>query len=289
MHTTLDCALTKSVHRGERSVANVLIEWTYHCGMEVRVSGTPVITRAAAILRALGRDPSVGASTTELAHRTGIPRATAHRMLISLSREGLVDRARESGLWFLGPEIYLLGSVAAARYDAAPLAIDILRTLARDTGESAFLSVRRGDESVCVSEEEGSFPLRSHVLYPGKRFPLGVASAGLVMLAHLSNREIEEYLSRADLVQDFGKGHSRTAVAARITETRNSGYALNPGLVVEGSWGIAAAVFNELDQPAWALSLTGVESRFAGDRHRRLGETLMRAAHALSRRIGRKQ
>ncbi|AGB26729.1 transcriptional regulator (plasmid) [Mycobacterium sp. JS623] len=253
-----------------------------------RVSGTPVITRAAAILRALGRDPSAGASTTELAQRTDIPRATAHRMLMALSREGLVDRARDSGLWFLGPEIYLLGSVAATRYDAAPLAADILRTLARDTGESAFLSVRRGDESVCVSEEEGSFPLRSHVLYPGKRFPLGVASAGLVMLAHLSDREIDDYLGRADLRREFGKVHSRRAIGERIAETRKNGYSLNPGLVVEGSWGIAAVVFNEVNQPTWALSLTGVEFRFAGDRHRQLGETLMRAAHALTRRIGRK-
>lgn len=253
-----------------------------------RVSGTPVITRAAAILRALGGDPSAGASTSELAQRTDIPRATAHRMLMSLSREGLVDRARDSGLWFLGPEIYLLGSVAATRYDAAPLAADILRSLARDTGESAFLSVRRGDESVCVSEEEGSFPLRSHVLYPGKRFPLGIASAGLVMLAHLSDREIDDYLGRADLGQEFGKTHSRKAIEGRVAETRKNGYSLNPGLVVEGSWGIAAAVFNELDQPTWALSLTGVEFRFAVDRRRQLGETLMRAAHALSRRIGRK-
>jgi DNA-binding IclR family transcriptional regulator len=252
-----------------------------------RVSGTPVITRAAAILRALGGDPTAGASTTELAQRTNIPRATAHRMLTALSREGLVDRARDSGLWFLGPEMYLLGSVAAARFDAAPLAVDILRALARDTGESAFLSVRRGDESVCVSEEEGSFPLRSHVLYPGKRFPLGVASAGLVMLAHLPDREIDDYLGRADLRREFGKAHSRKAIEQRVAETRKNGYSLNPGLVVEGSWGIAAAVFNELEQPTWSLSLTGVEFRFHGDRHRQLGETLMRAAHALTRRIGR--
>src|ERR1700744_2062168 len=105
-----------------------------------RISGTPVITRAAAILRVLGRDRSLGAATTEIAQRTAIPRATAHRMLMTLNEEGLVDRARDSGLWFLGPEIYLLGTVAATRYDAASIADDILRTVARDTGESAFLS-----------------------------------------------------------------------------------------------------------------------------------------------------
>jgi DNA-binding IclR family transcriptional regulator len=252
-------------------------------------SGTPVITRAAAILRAVGRAPSAGATTTELARSAGIPRATAHRMLMALGREGLVDRALDSGLWFLGPEVYLLGSVAARRYDAAPVAAEILRTLARDTGESAFLSARRGNESVCVSEEEGSFPVRSHVLYPGIRFPLGVASAGLVMLAHLPDPEVEHYLDQAALERDWGTAHSRAAIEGRIKQTRKNGYSLNPGLLVEGSWGIGAAVFDELGQPMWALSLTGVEARFAASRQQFLGESLLRGAHALTQRLNRKR
>ncbi len=253
------------------------------------VAGTPVITRAAAILRALADARSDGLTTTELARTTDTPRATAHRMLTALAGEGLVDRASDTGLWFLGPEIYLLGSVAATRYDAAPLATDILRTLARDTGESAFLSARRGDESVCVSAEEGSFPLRSHVLYPGKRFPLGVASAGIVMLAHLPDSEIAAYLDRVDLTGDWGADHSRAQLRRRIEQTRVSGYSVNPGLIVEGSWGIGAAVFNELGQPMWALSLTGVEMRFDARRQAALGESLLLAAHTLGQRLKRKR
>ncbi|WP_307870117.1 IclR family transcriptional regulator [Mycolicibacterium lutetiense] len=252
-------------------------------------SGTPVITRAAAILRALADARSDGVTTTELARSTDMPRATAHRMLTAMAGEGLVDRAPDSGLWFLGPEVYLLGSVAAARYDAAPLATDILRALARDTGESAFLSARRGDESVCVSAEEGSFPLRSHVLHPGKRFPLGVASAGIVMLAHLPEPEIAAYLDRVDLTVDWGGTHSAAQLRRRIQQTRIKGYSVNPGLIVEGSWGIGAAVFNELGQPMWALSLTGVEMRFGAQRQASLGEALLLAAHTLGQRLKRKR
>ena len=252
-------------------------------------SGTPVITRAAAILRALADARSDGVTTTELARSTDMPRATAHRMLTAMAGEGLVDRAPDSGLWFLGPEVYLLGSVAAARYDAAPLATDILRALTRDTGESAFLSARRGDESVCVSAEEGSFPLRSHVLHPGKRFPLGVASAGIVMLAHLPEPEIAAYLDRVDLTVDWGGTHSAAQLRRRIQQTRIKGYSVNPGLIVEGSWGIGAAVFDELGQPMWALSLTGVEMRFGAQRQASLGEALLLAAHTLGQRLKRKR
>ena len=251
-------------------------------------TGMQVVTRVAAVLRVVGSAGGDGVTTTALARSAAIPRATAHRLLTALADQGLIDRAPSTGLWFLGPEVYLLGSVATSRYDAAPVADDILRALAGDTGESAFLSARRADESVCVSAVEGSFPLRSHVLYPSKRFPLGVASAGLVVLAHLSDAEGQDYLGRTDLAGAWGSAHSRAAIESRIQQTRISGYSVNPGLVVEGSWGIGAAVFNALGQPQWALSLTGVEARLAGERTELLGEALLRAAHELTQRLKRK-
>ena len=44
-----------------------------------------------------------------------------------------------------GPELYLMGTIAASRYDITGIARDIVRSLAVRTEESAFLSVRRGD------------------------------------------------------------------------------------------------------------------------------------------------
>lgn len=248
--------------------------------------GTPVITRVAAILRAVGRERA-GVTTTVIARSTDIPRATAHRMLTALAEQGLIDREPDTGLWFLGPEIYLLGSVSASRYDAAPVADDLLRALADDTGESAFLSARRGWESVCVSAIEGSFPLRSHVLYPGSRFPLGIASAGLALLAHLPENESQAFLARAALEKHWGAAHSKAAIEDRLRKTRIDGYSLNPGLLVEGSWGIGAAVFDALGQPQWAVSINGVQARMAGERTAQLGETLLRTAHELTRRLRR--
>ncbi|MFP3632641.1 IclR family transcriptional regulator, partial [Burkholderia sp. SIMBA_045] len=76
-----------------------------------------------------------------------------------------------TGKWALGSEIFLLGSVAAARFPMEEIARPSLRRLAAETGESAFFSIRRGNETVCVLREEGSFPVRSFVLHEGVRFP----------------------------------------------------------------------------------------------------------------------
>lgn len=246
-----------------------------------------VVGRVAALLRAVGGHEPAGASTSDLARDANLARPTAHRMLTALAADGLVDRDDKTGRWTLGPEIYLLGSLAAERYDITDIARDILRDLARTTGESAFLSARRGDETVCLAAEEGSFPLRSHVLHPGIRFPLGVASAGLAILSHLADRDIDDYLRRVDLTSAWGPAHGTNPVRERIDRTRLDGFATNPALLVEGSWGLGAAVFDRRDQPAWALSLTGVETRFPATRRSELGRTLLGAAHVLSQRIHR--
>ncbi|WP_122816105.1 IclR family transcriptional regulator [Nocardioides pantholopis] len=247
-----------------------------------------VVGRAAVVLRAVAGHEPRGATTTAIGRDCDLARPTAHRLLTSLARAGLTDRDPETGRWLLGPELYLLGNAAATRYDVTALAHPFVRRLSEATGESAFLSVRRGEETICLVREDGSFPIRSHVLAEGVRFPLGVASAGMVLLAHLPDAEVEEYLAHADLGRDWGPQHAPAQVRRHVDATRASGYAVNPGLVVEGSWGMAAAVFDAQDQPRWALSLTGIERRFGPERRPELGELLLTVAHDLSRSLRRR-
>jgi len=249
------------------------------------VPGAQAVARAANLLRLVTAAPD-GASLQSLAAASGLSRSTAHRLLTALRVEGLVDQDEATARWTPGPELYLMGSVAATRYDVTELARDIVRSLAVKTEESAFLSVRRADETVCLLREEGAFPIRSFVLSEGVRFPLGVASAGLAILSFLPDHDVDAYLERhPDLVDRWGRPHGETPLRARLAETRARGYAVNPGLIVEGSWGLGAAVFDRQGRPEWALSLTGVEFRFGPERLPLLGRTLLAHAHQLSSRI----
>jgi DNA-binding IclR family transcriptional regulator len=156
-----------------------------------------VVGRIGQVLRTVSGAMPRGIGSTDVARATGLARPTAHRLLASLAAEGFLDHDSKAGRWHLGPELYLMGSVAAERYDITDLAREHVRALAEETGESAFLSARRGDETVCVLRQDGSFPIRSFVLYEGKRFPLGVASAGLAILSFLPQDAAERYLARA--------------------------------------------------------------------------------------------
>jgi DNA-binding IclR family transcriptional regulator len=250
------------------------------------VAGAQVVSRIAELLRLVGRSAD-GMPLAVLVRESGLTRPTVHRLLSSLAAEGLLDHDPVNGNWVLGPEILLMGSVASARFPLEETARPSLRRLAEATGESAFFSIRRGSETVCLLREEGSFPVRSFVLHEGVRFPLGVASAGTAIMAFLPEAEQEELLGRwAEHAGPFAAGHSREVVRANLEQTRLKGYSVNPGLVLEGSWGMGAAVFDQSGRPAWALSLTGIEPRFRTERQEELGNLLMAEAHRISQQLG---
>lgn len=249
------------------------------------VAGAQVVDRIAAVLIIVSANMPYGIGTSDVARSISIARPSTHRLLTALAAQGFVDRDQQTGRWLLGPELFLMGSVAAERFDVTDIARPHIDRLSELTEESAYFSARRGWETVCLLRSEGSFPIRSFVLYEGKRFPLGVASAGLAILAFLPEPAIAEYLATASLEQEYGASHSPTELRARLDATRGTGYAVNPGLIVEGSWGMAAAVFDSNGQPMGALSLTGIESRFGEQRRSELGSLLLAEAHSLSERL----
>lgn len=273
-----ECAgIAQNVTSGTTSVHNV--------DMAKKKASVQVLSRAAALLRVVSSAMPEGLTTSDAARTTGIARPTAHRILDSLATEGFCDQDVKTGRWLLGPELFLMGNIAGARYDVTELAQKHVHALAQQTEESAFFSTLRGNEAVCLVREDGAFPIRSFVLYEGRRFPLGVASAGLAMLAFMPQYQVEEYLTDQNLAAEYSKTHAADAIRERIAEGRQHGYVTNPGLIVEGSWGMAAPVFDTNGYPAGALSLTGIEQRFQEPRRTELGKSLMHHAHELSQKL----
>jgi DNA-binding IclR family transcriptional regulator len=249
------------------------------------VQGAQVVSRIAGLLRLVGRSAE-GLPLSVLVRESGLTRPTVHRLLSSLASEGLLDHDAGSANWVLGPEMLLMGSVAAARFPLEDIARPSLRRLAEATGESAFFSIRRGSETVCLLREEGSFPVRSFVLHEGVRFPLGVASAGTAIMAFLPEAEQGELLKGwSEHAGAFATAHTEELVRTNLAQTRLMGYSVNPGLVLEGSWGMGAAVFDASGRPAWALSLTGIEPRFKPERQEELGGLLMAEAHRITQQL----
>ncbi len=149
--------------------------------MERSVSGVGVIDKAMTVLDAIDPD---GASLGELVDRTGLSRATAHRLASALEVHGLLRRASD-GRFALGPRLVALGSSAAAGWPLADAARPALAELRDVTGESAQLYVRDGEARVCIASLQSPHGLRT-IVAAGAVLALGQGSGGRVLTGEVS-------------------------------------------------------------------------------------------------------
>ncbi|WP_298952806.1 IclR family transcriptional regulator [uncultured Methylobacterium sp.] len=249
-------------------------------------AGAQSIDRAATLLLLVGRAGPQGARLTDLVAQTDLAKPTVHRMLTALVRAGLLDQEPESRRYHIGPEIYVLGTLASARFGLHPVSLRALVRLSQETGDTAFLSVARDVYAICLHREDGAYPIRVHALQAGDRHPLGVGAGSLALLAALPDPEVDEILAaNADVLAAHYPRYAGGVLRDLVGETRARGYALNPGMLLADSWGIGVAIRGEGGSAVGALSIAAIEGRLREDRQREIARLLRREADWIEARL----
>jgi len=253
---------------------------------EQDATGTQSVERATSLLMLIGRADQAGAGIAEIVARSGLKAPTARRILNALIRAGLVEQDDASRRYFLGPESYVLGMLAADRFGIHRLALGSLVRLAQQSEDTAFLTVRRGSFSVCLHREDGAYPIRSHVLGSGDRHPLGVAAGGIALLAALPEPEMHTIIDEHATAyrNDYPMLPLETLLTL-LAETRSRGFAVNPGVFFPGSWGIAVAIRDARGAATAALSIAAIESRMDSRRQGELAAMLLEEAGRLEAQL----
>ncbi len=151
--------------------------------MEPTVSGVGVLDKSFALVSAVSSGPC---SLGELECRTGLSRATAHRLAVALEQHGMLRRG-DDGRFALGLHLVSLGRTAAQQFPLADTAAPALAELRDVTGESAQLYVREGGDRVCVSALESPHGLRT-IVPIGAVLPMGRGSAGRVLRGEIGSK-----------------------------------------------------------------------------------------------------
>jgi DNA-binding IclR family transcriptional regulator len=192
-----------------------------------------VLDKAVTILRAVADEP---ATLAELVGRTGLPRATAHRLAVALEGHRLVRRTPE-GAWASGPALAELSRGGA---DLADLAERHLIALRDASGESAQLYVRDGATRVCVAAAERTSGLRDTVPV-GARLPMTAGSAAHALLAFTPAEEVTRLLPSASFTARTLLDVRRRGWAHSVAE-REPGVASLSAPVRDGSGAVLGAV-----------------------------------------------
>lgn len=255
---------------------------------EAAASGTQSVDRALALLDLIARGSSDGVGLSALVGASGLNKATVRRLLLALIRGGMVEQDEATRLYHLGEQAQVMGAQAASRRGLGSVAGESVMRLAQETGDAALLSVRRGASSLCLQREEGAWPIRTHALMPGQMHPLGVGAGSLAMLAALPEDEARAVIAaNADHLARHYPAFTPEVLTAQIAQTQAEGVALNPGRVIEGSWGLGIALRHPGGRLAGALSVAAIEARMRADRLPDLIRRLRAEAARIERKLAR--
>lgn len=237
--------------------------------------GAQSVERSLALLVAVARFRGAGASLGEIVGETDLKQPTARRLLLALIRAGLIEQDEQSRRYFLGPECYVLGTIAAERYGIHRIATEGLRRLAKWSQDTSFITVRNGTYGVCLERQEGTYPIRSHVLAAGDRLPLCVSAGCLAMLAALPDDDVDQIVrTHGAVCAERYPLLTVPRLRELIASARSRGFAVNPGLIFPESWAIGVAIRDFHGEPIAALSVGAIESRMSEARQHELAAAL---------------
>ncbi|MBV8697699.1 IclR family transcriptional regulator [Bradyrhizobium sp.] len=246
--------------------------------------GAQAIRRALAVLRILASGREQGVSLAEVVRATGLTRPTVHRIVHVLIEEGIVERNERTGCYAVGGQVPELALARPSRTALLVAAEDILDRTSRQVGDTLFLTVRTGNDTLCVDRRIGSHPIQVLSIQVGARRPLGVSSAGVAILAAMPAPEARRIVA-ANEKRFAGYRTDVATIVAQIALARRRGYNLRDVGLVQGTKSISTWIKSADGQPAAAITVSAVRGRLGPRREPEVAEILLKAARSIQERL----
>lgn len=244
-----------------------------------------VIDRAAEILDCFTFDrPEMRVS--EIASKTRLHKSTAHRILIALEYNGLIQQNRQTGCYYLGLKFFKLGNQALARINLREIAKPQLIRLMEETQESVHLAIPDDNQVLYLEKVEGPHALRmpSRV---GRRIPMYCTSLGKAMLSCLSEDEVRQIIKSQDLRRYTPNTITKVdKLLAELKRIQKLGYSVDNEEIELGLTCVGSAIRNHAGEMVGAISVAGPSVRMSPARLPALAKAVMHVASAISAELG---
>jgi IclR family KDG regulon transcriptional repressor len=247
------------------------------------------IARASSILDILGQNPQ-GISIRELSAKIRLPKGTTHRLLSSLFYFGYVRQDSKTRNYFLGLKLVELGNLLLSQIDLRKEAEPFLRELVERTKETVHMVFLDRNEIVYIDKVEtdhspGGLRMASRV---GLRNPAHSCAVGKVLLAHLSEEELNHIIDEKGLPKRTENTITNPIqLKEHLKVIRTQGYAIDDEENEKGIRCVAAPIYNEGGKAVAAVSVSGPAFRVT---KKVIQETLkkevMETAYNISGRLG---
>ncbi len=241
------------------------------------------LAKGLSVIRVFGKD-SPTMSVSEVARSTGITRAGARRLLLTLHALGYL---RNDGRRFsLAPKTLELGFSFLSSRGWLSIASPLLDNLKTKLAESVSVTMLEETDVVYVARFQADRVLTVS-MDVGSRRPAYCTAMGRVLLGELPEPEAREILDRSELVAHTGRTLiDKEALMEEFRKARRQGYAVVDQELEDGLVAASAPLRDCNGAVLAAVNVCGHASQLAlDDLERRCLPALLETVHRISRSL----
>jgi IclR family KDG regulon transcriptional repressor len=247
-----------------------------------------VIDRAAQILDCFGFEHQE-LSVSEIGAKTNLHRSSAHRILMALEYNDLIQQNPENGKYRLGIKLFRLGHQAVSHLNLREICRPFLTRIMNEAKETVHLAVLDEDQVLYLDKVEGSHALRmpSRV---GRRIPTYCTSLGKAMLSCLNDQEVKD-IFRNQVLRPYTANTVKTLgqLLTDLRMIRKRGYSVDNEEIEIGLRCVGAPIKDYTGAMVGAISVAAPSARLFSQKIHTIGKLVVATAEEISTKLGYKK
>jgi DNA-binding IclR family transcriptional regulator len=242
------------------------------------------VDKAITILNCFAAERSV-LGVGEISTETGYTPSTVSRLLSTMERRGVVERASGSRKYQLGYRIYLWGEFSQSHNSLPKLSRPIMERLRDNCEEEISLYVVSGFNRICIERVPSKHAIAMSG-FIGAKLPLHAGASGQMLLAYLPIDKRNEFYKKQSLNRFTQKTLiDKDELEIRLNKIREQGYAISKEEREPGAYSVVAPVWATKNHVAASLSISGPIYRLSDDQLKLLITEVISAADSISKKM----
>lgn len=225
----------------------------------------------------------------DLAAAADMAAAKAHPYLVSFGKLGLIEQDPATGRYGLGPLAMQLGLISLQQLDPVALATPVVEALAAECGHTVAMVVWGNRGATVVRIAHSLSPVHVSMRH-GTVMSLRGTASGRLFAAWLPRAAVLPVLRAEALLAGRAKeGRFDSALVADLQAVRDAGIGRAVNLLLPGISALAAPVWDASGALVLSFTAIGPTAVFDARVHGGVAKILLRAAGALSARLGHRE
>jgi DNA-binding IclR family transcriptional regulator len=228
-------------------------------------------------------------SLSEISQQLQIDKGTTHRLTATLRSAGYVEQNIKNKKYSLSFKVFEMGNKTVDKRGLRKTAEPFIEDCSKLVGETVNLGIRHKSNVIYIDKIESHETIKVG-LSIGKKIPLYCTGLGKVMLAFYKIDLLESILSDQIFVEfTTHTVKNKNALMEQLRKIRKDGYFIDFEEYIEGLICIAAPIFDYLNEPVAAISISIPKYRFDNNDNKiNYSKIVIDTANKISTKLGYK-